>query len=130
MKKICVLLIAFITVLSSTNALAEETAKEINMGKPIPMFSVDHNWTWKNLFYGPLEIISTPVYLLVGPVAGVNAGIEYADNEKDSFFTRTMKSTGGAFAGGFIGLMTAPAILLKGVADTVTGGAFTTGAFF
>ena len=126
MKKL--ITITLIILISATSTFAKAGTK--NTGAPIPMFTLDHDWTWKNLFYGPMEIISTPVYLLVGPVAGVNAGIEYGNKETDSFFTRTMKSTGGALAGGFIGLMTAPAILLKGAADTVTGGAFTTGAFF
>ncbi len=124
MKKIFLVSAAFIILFSSTGMSAQQN------GAPIPMFTVDHDWTWKNLFYGPMEIISTPVYLFVGPVAGVNMGIEYANDETDGIFTRTMKSTGGALGGGLLGLMTAPAILLKGVADTVTGGAFTTGAFF
>ena len=94
------------------------------------MFTVDHDWTWKNLSYGPLEILSTPIFLIIGPVAGVNGGIEYFNKEEDTAFTRTMKSTGGAITGLFLGIMASPAVMLKGAADTLTGGAFTTGAFF
>ena len=122
MKKILILTIAFLVLCSATQSYAS--------GEPVPMFTLDHEWTWKNLTYGPLEMLSSPIFLIIGPVAGVNGGIEYFNKEEDTAFTRTMKSTGGAITGLFIGFLAAPAVLLKGGADTLTGGAFTSGAFF
>jgi len=122
MKKFLLSAIISIVLLSATQSFGAE--------KPVPMFTTDHDWTWKNLTYGPLEILSSPLFLIIGPVAGINGGIEYFNKKEDTTFTRIMKSTGGAFAGGFVGFMTAPAVVLKGAADTLTGGAFTTGDFF
>jgi len=122
MKKFLLLTVISIVLCSANQSFAAD--------KPVPMFTIDHDWTWQNLSYGPLEILSTPLFLIIGPVAGINGGIEYFDKEDDTTFSRIMKSTGGAFVGGFVGFMTAPAVLLKGSADTLTGGAFTTGDFF
>jgi len=122
MKKFLLLTVIAIALCSANQSFAAD--------KPVPMFTIDHDWTWENLSYGPLEILSTPLFLIIGPVAGINGGIEYFDKEDDTTFSRIMKSTGGAFVGGFVGFMTAPAVLLKGAADTLTGGAFTTGDFF
>ncbi len=122
MKKFLSSIIIFTVLCSATQSFAAD--------KPVPMFTVDHDWTWQNLTYGPLEILASPLFLILGPVAGVNGGIEYFDKKEDTTFSRIMKSTGGGFVGGFVGFMTAPAVLLKGAADTLTGGAFTTGDFF
>lgn len=122
MKKFIIPVIALLICFSATQCFAAD--------KAIPMFTLDHDWTWENLTYGPLEILASPVILLIGPVAGSAAGIEYYDKKDDSTFSRAMQSTGYGFLGGFVGLMAGPAVLLKGVADTLTGGAFTTGAFF
>lgn len=122
MKKYLLSTVVFMLLFLTTQGYASD--------EPVPMFTVDHNWTWQNLTYGPLEIISTPVFLIMGPVAGVNGGIEYFNKEEDTTFTRIMKSTGGMFGGLFIGTLAAPAVMLKGAVDTLTGGAFTTGDFF
>ena len=122
MKKFLLLTVVSIVLCSATQSFAT--------GEPIPMFTVDHDWTWQNLSYGPLEMLASPVFIIIGPVAGVNGGIEYFNEEEDTVFYRTMKSTGGAITGLFIGLAAAPAVLLKGAADTLTGGAFTAGEFF
>ena len=122
MKKFLSSIIIFTVLCSATESFAAD--------KPVPMFTVDHDWTWQNLTYGPLEILASPLFLIMGPVAGVNGGIEYFDKKEDTTFSRIMKSTGGVFVGGFVGFMAAPAVMLKGAADTITGGAFTTGDFF
>jgi len=122
MKKFLLLTVVSILLCSATQSYASD--------EPIPMFTVDHDWTWQNLSYGPLEMLSSPVFIIIGPVAGLSGGIEYFNEEDDTVFYRTMKSTGGAITGLVLGLAAAPAVLLKGGIDTLTGGAFTTGAFF
>ncbi len=123
MKKILLPALALLMVYSTA---AQCSAAE----GPVSMFAFDHDWSWRNLTYGPLEILATPVMLIIGPVAGVNGGIDYFDKEEDTTFQRIMKSTAGTFIGGTLGIMAVPAVAAKGVFDTVTGGAFCTSAFF
>jgi hypothetical protein len=79
-------------------------------------------WTWHNLFYGPLEILASPLVLVMGPVYGVNSAMEkYADDTyglPDSIPRRMLYGT----AGSVVGLMMGPGLALKGVFDTLTGG--------
>lgn len=87
-------------------------------------------WTWRNIFYGPLEILAAPVMLFMGPVAGASAGYDVFTDPDDTTPMAPVKGTLGAVGGGLVGLFAAPAALCVGVFDTLTLGAFTDGYFF
>jgi hypothetical protein len=79
-------------------------------------------WTWHNLFYGPFEILASPLVLIMGPVYGVNSAMEKLENGTydlpDTIPNRMLYGT----AGSVVGLSMGPALALKGVFDTLTGG--------
>jgi|GEM_PF-5707882 len=87
-------------------------------------------WTWRNLFYGPLEILASPIMLFMGPVAGASAGYDVFTDPDDTTPMAPVRGTMGAIGGGLVGLFAAPAALCVGVFDTLTCGAFTDGYFF
>ncbi|MCX7848424.1 MAG: hypothetical protein N2595_10395 [bacterium] len=87
-------------------------------------------WTWRNLFYGPLEILAAPVMLFMGPVAGASASYDVFTDPDDTTPMAPVRGTLGAIGGGLVGLFAAPATLCVGLFDTLTGGAFTDGYTF
>lgn len=90
----------------------------------------DEPWTWRNLLYGPGEILASPFMLVMGPVAGASAGYDVFTDPDDTSPMAPVRGTIGAIGGGLVGLFAAPAALCVGVFDTLTGGAFTDGYFF
>lgn len=90
----------------------------------------DEPWTWRNLFYGPMEILASPFMLFMGPVAGASAGYDVFADPDDTTPMAPVRGTVGAIGGGLVGLFACPAALCVGVFDTLTGGAFCDNYFF
>jgi len=87
-------------------------------------------WTWRNIFYGPMEILASPFMLFMGPVAGASAGYDIFTDPDDTTGMAPVKGTLGAIGGGLVGLFACPAALCVGVFDTLTVGAFSDNYFF
>lgn len=87
-------------------------------------FAVTDSWNGWNLLYGPAEIISSPMILLMGPVVGVNAPLNRAREEEGGNDPGVWRMMSGVGAGFLNGLAMGPVVLVKGVYDTVTLGLF------
>ena len=122
MKGVTVLL--FVASLIAYPLLAQEPAGAEYQPAPADSGNAlrSEPWTWHNLFYGPFEIIASPLVLVMGPVYGVNSAMEKYEDDTyrlpDSVPRRMLYSV----AGSVVGVMMGPGLALKGVFDTLTGG--------
>ena len=114
--------------LAATGARAAGGAA-VPPAKPSPDAFSDEEWTAHNLYYGPLEILMSPMMLFIGPAAYSSGWSNYPYVEKDTKPANPLTMAGGAALGLGMGLIMVPAVLLKGVFDTLTGGAWANSGF-
>ena len=125
---LCVSLVLLNMAATSAHAAGAATAKPT--AKASPDAFADEQWTWHNLYYGPLEMLMSPMMLFIGPASCASGWSNYPYPEKDTKPASPLASVGGGALGIGMGLVMFPTVLLKGVFDTLTGGAWANSGFF
>lgn len=94
-------------------------------------FEDDPEWSWKNLGYGPIEIGSGALAPLGGGVIGGIIGALLPLKGMNEYCAPLVPYTavGGAAAGTAAGAMLSPIVIVEGLFDTLTGGAFASRPF-
>ncbi|MCX7002567.1 MAG: hypothetical protein NTV22_04760 [bacterium] len=89
-------------------------------------FEDDPQWSWKNMGYGPIEIGSGALAPMVGAFIGGVVGVMLPLKGMQPACAMLVPYTavGGAAAGTVAGAMLAPIVMVEGLCNTVTGGAF------
>lgn len=129
MKVLCVFSALLIVSVSVCDATRVDVSQPPTGGAVYEPFVMTDNWNGWHLLIGPVEIISSPFILLLGPVVGINAGLERAEEEPYSEGSSAWRMTKGIGAGFGTGLLMGPAVLVKGIYDTLTLGLFADGVF-
>lgn len=86
----------------------------------------DNGWTWKRLSYGPIEIGAAALMPIMGIFVGGTIGAIVPIKGMHPYCKVLVPYTavGGGAVGATAGAMLTPIILVEGVFDTFTGGAF------
>jgi hypothetical protein len=94
-------------------------------------FEDDPEWSWKNLGYGPIEIGSGALAPIGGGVIGGIIGALLPLKGMNEYCAPLVPYTavGGAAAGTAAGAMLSPIVVVEGLFDTLTGGAFASRPF-
>ncbi|GEM_PF-1933542 len=89
-------------------------------------FEDDPQWSWKKMGYGPIEIGSGALAPMVGAFIGGVVGVMLPLKGMQPACAPLVPYTavGGAAAGTVAGAMLTPVVIVEGLFDTLTGGAF------
>jgi len=89
-------------------------------------FEDNPQWSWQNLGYGPIEIGSGALAPMAGTFIGGVVGVMLPLKGMQPACAPLVPYTavGGAAAGTVAGAMLAPVVMIEGLFDTLTGGAF------
>jgi len=138
MKKLFIVLIMFSFVISNYAFAADNAKKSVAKSqskqtdeRPWLFDTSTNNWSFKNIAYGPVEIIAGVFTPVLGTMAGFGMGIVIPHKfmKKGSEFLFPITIPCGMAAGATFGLAFTPICAIEGVFDTVTFGAFSDGYF-
>lgn len=91
----------------------------------------EEGWTWERLSYGPIELCAAGLMPVIGIFAGgtIGAVIPMKGMHPYCKVLVPYMAIGGAAVGATAGAILAPVVVMEGVFDTLTGGAFASRPF-
>lgn len=113
------------------NVSVQTNAALIQTSFTTPFATTSTSWSAKNLGYGPLELVSGALAPLGGMLIGafIGAMIPIENMEKNRYLVVPYSTLAGAATGTTMGAMVSPIVIIEGIFDTLTGGAFASRPF-